>query len=43
MANSLAAGYKQDAFFAKARGYQSSVEATLDNATSSDEVLHTVI
>lgn len=43
MANSLAAGYKQDAFFAKARGYQSSVEATLDNATLPVEVFHNVI
>ena len=43
MANSLTAGYKQDAFFAQARGYQTSVEATLDNATLPVEVFHNVI
>lgn len=43
MANALAAGIKQDVFFMRARGYNSSLEAALDNAFIPTDVFHNLI
>lgn len=43
MAASLAGGVKRDVFFARARGYGSSLEAALDPAHIPTEVFHNVI
>ncbi len=43
MANCISAGYKEDAFFAKVRGYKTSVEASLDQVNLPVSVFHNVI
>src|SRR5437773_6281899 len=43
MAASLAGGVKRDVFFARARGYASSLEAALEPSHISTEVIHNVV